>query len=116
HCTSMGRVLLAGLAPDDLGSYLRRVKLVPHTARTIVDRERLAEVLAGVRDVGYALVDQELEIGLRSIAVPVKDFRLRVVAAINIGAQASRVSVAEMQRSFLPALRDAAAELGLIAS
>ena len=116
HCTSMGRVLLAGLAPDDLASYLRRVKLVPHTGRTVVDRERLAEVLAGVRDAGYALVDQELEIGLRSIAVPVKDFRSRVVAAINIGAQAPRVSVAEMQRSFLPALRDAAAELGLIAA
>ncbi|MBU6483574.1 MAG: helix-turn-helix domain-containing protein [Betaproteobacteria bacterium] len=116
HCTSMGRVLLAGLAPDDLASYLRRVKLAPHTGRTIVSRERLAEVLAGVRDVGYALVDQELEIGLRSIAVPVKDSRSRVVAAINIGTQASRVSVAEMQRSFLPALRDAAAELGLIAA
>ncbi len=116
HCTSMGRVLLAGIAPDDLASYLRRVKLAPYTGRTVVDRERLVEVLSGVRDAGYALVDQELEIGLRSIAVPVKDFRSRVVAAINIGAQAQRVSVAEMQRSFLPALRDAAAELGLIAA
>ncbi|MGC1817256.1 MAG: IclR family transcriptional regulator C-terminal domain-containing protein [Casimicrobiaceae bacterium] len=115
HCTSMGRVLLAGLAPDDLVSYLHRVKLAPHTGRTVVDRERLAEVLAGVRDAGFALVDQELEIGLRSIAVPVKDLRSRVVAAINIGAQAPRVPVAEMQRSFLPALREAAAELGLMA-
>ena len=114
HCTSMGRVLLAGLDPDDLGAYLRRVKLVPHTARTIVDRERLRDALAATREAGYALVDQELEVGLRSIAVPVKDFGSRVVAAINIGAQAPRVSIAEMQKTFLPALQDAAAELGLL--
>jgi len=114
HCTSMGRVLLAGLDPDDLEAYLRRVKLVAHTARTIVDRERLRDALAATREAGYALVDQELEAGLRSIAVPVKDFGSRVVAAINIGAQAPRVSIAEMQKTFLPALQDAAAELGLL--
>lgn len=114
HCTSMGRVLLAGLDPDDLGAYLRRVTLVPHTARTIVDRERLRDALAATREAGYALVDQELEVGLRSIAVPVKDFRSRVVAAINIGAQAPRVSIAAMQKTFLPALQDAAGELGLL--
>ncbi|HMA30466.1 MAG TPA: IclR family transcriptional regulator C-terminal domain-containing protein [Casimicrobiaceae bacterium] len=114
HCTSMGRVLLAGLEPDDLAAYLRRVKLVPHTARTIVDREELRNALAATRESGYALVDQELEVGLRSIAVPVKDFRSRVVAAINIGAQAPRVSLAEMQKTFLPALQDAAGELGLL--
>ena len=114
HCTSMGRVLLAGLDPDDLAAYLRRVKLVPHTARTIVDGDRLRDVLAATRESGHALVDQELEVGLRSIAVPVKDFRSRVVAAINIGAQAPRVPVAEMQKTFLPALRDAAGELGLL--
>ena len=114
HCTSMGRVLLAGLHPDELATYLRRVKLTPHTARTVVDRNRLRDVLAATREAGYAIVDQELEIGLRSIAVPVKDFRSRVVAAINIGAQAPRVSLAEMQKTFLPALRDAAGELGLL--
>lgn len=114
HCTSMGRALLAGLDPDDLAAYLRRVKLVSHTARTIVDGDRLREVVATTRESGYALVDQELEVGLRSIAVPIKDFRSRVVAAINIGAQAPRVSVAAMQKIFLPALRDAAGELGLL--
>jgi len=114
HCTSMGRVLLAGLDPDELAAYLCRVELAPHTARSVVDRDRLRELLAATRTQGYAIVDQELEIGLRSIAVPVKDFRSRVVAAIDIGAQAPRVSVTDMQKTFLPALRDAAGELGLL--
>jgi IclR family pca regulon transcriptional regulator len=114
HCTSMGRVLLANLPPDELAAYLRRVKLAPYTNRTIVAKEALAETLAAVRDTGYALVDQELEIGLRSIAVPVKDYRARVAAAINISVQAPRVSIAEMEKSFLQPLRRAADELGML--
>jgi len=115
YCTSMGRVLLAHLAADALASYLRRIKLAPHTNRTIVSKEQLARTIAGVREAGFAIVDQELEIGLRSIAVPVSDYRGRVAAAINISAQAARVSSAEMERVFLPALRAAADELGMLA-
>jgi len=61
------------------------------------------------------ILDQELEIGLRSIAVPVKDYRGRVEAAINISVHAARVSGAEMEKAFLPPLRDAADELGMLA-
>jgi IclR family pca regulon transcriptional regulator len=114
HCTSMGRVLLAGMLPDDRAMYLRRVKLAPFTHYTIVARDRLVEAIDAVARQDYALVDQELEIGLRSIAVPVKDFRSRVAAAINVSVQATRVSVAEMEKTFLPALRAAAAELGML--
>ena len=114
HCTSMGRVLLAGMPADDLAAFLRRVKLAPFTPRTLVAKDRLAEAIAVVGRQQYALVDQELEIGLRSIAVPVKDFRARVAAAINVSVQATRVSVAEMEKSFLPALRAAADELGMM--
>jgi IclR family pca regulon transcriptional regulator len=114
HCTSMGRVLLAGMAPDDLAAYLRRVKLAPFTNRTLVAKDRLMEAIGTVARQHYALVDQELEIGLRSIAVPVKDFRARVAAAINVSVQATRVTVAEMEKTFLPALRAAADELGML--
>jgi IclR family transcriptional regulator, pca regulon regulatory protein len=115
HCTSMGRVLLAHLTDDELASYLRRIKLAPYTNRTIVSKEQLTRTVAGVREAGFAIVDQELEIGLRSIAVPVKDYRGRVAAAINISVQAARVSGAEMEKAFLPPLRDAADELGMLA-
>jgi IclR family pca regulon transcriptional regulator len=114
YCTSMGRVLLAYLPPADLDAYLERVKLVQHTARTIITREGLREALDSVRRNGYAINDQELEIGLRSVAVPIFAPDGKVVAALNVGVQAARISVAEMESRFLPVLREGAHELGLL--
>jgi len=114
YCTSMGRVLLAHLAPAELRSYLQRTRLEPHTERTLTSREKLLQVLLAVRRGGYAVVDQELELGLRSIAVPVQDAAGRVVAAMNVSTQAARVNLREMERRFLGPLRSSAAELGLL--
>ena len=114
YCTSMGRVLLAELPPGELDQYLSRVKLTRLTTRTVSTATELKRVLAEVRRDGYALVDQELEIGLRSIAVPVKDAAGRCVAAINVGTQSARVSVAEMQARFLAPLQAAASELAVL--
>ena len=114
YCTSMGRVLLAGLSDAEIDLYLSRVKLVKLTTRTGSTAVELTVALNAIRRDGYAVVDQELEIGLRSIAVPVSDRDGRSVAAINIGTQSSRVSVAEMESKFLPPLRAAAHELGLL--
>jgi IclR family pca regulon transcriptional regulator len=114
YCTSMGRVLLAGLSAPELDAYLSRVKLVKLTGRTVSTPDELKTALNAVRRDGYCVVDQELEIGLRSIAVPVVDRDGRSVAAINVGTQSSRVSVSEMETRFLPPLRAAAHELGLL--
>ena len=114
YCTSMGRVLLAGLPGQALTAYLERAKLVQYTPRTIVTREGLRETIESVRRNGYAINDQELEIGLRSIAVPIHASDGRVVAALNVGVQAARISLAEMESRFLPVLRDGAQELGLL--
>jgi IclR family pca regulon transcriptional regulator len=114
YCTSMGRVLLSHLPAAELDAYLERVKLVQHTPRTIISREGLREALESVRRDGYAIIDQELEIGLRSIAVPIHAPGSRVAAALNVGAQAARISVAEMESRFLPVLREGAYELGLL--
>src|SRR5512140_1542735 len=114
YCTSMGRVLLAHLPPPELRAYLQRTRLAAHTDRTITTRERLVQALEAVREKGYALVDQELELGLRSIAVPVHDAAGAVVAAMNVGTQAARVPLREMERRFLRPLQVAAAELGLL--
>src|SRR6185436_18076240 len=108
YCTSMGRTLLAHLPPTELAAYLRRVKPVALTDRTQVAKDKLAAVLEDVRGAGYAVVDQELEIGLRSIAVPVSDPAGRVAAALNVSAQAGRISIAAMEKNFLPPLRAAA--------
>ncbi len=114
YCTSMGRVLLAHLPAPELAAYFARVELRPYTQFTLTSRDRLGKVLDGVRNDGYSIVDQELEIGLRSIAVPVTDASGRAVAAMNIGAQASRASARHMEQQFLPALRAAARDLGLL--
>jgi IclR family pca regulon transcriptional regulator len=112
YCTSMGRVLLAYLPSDQLEQYLSRVNLVPHTTRTVNSIDKLRLALRNVRRNGYALVDQELEVGLRSLAVPVYAPSGRVVATINLSGNAPRMSVLEMQTRFLPHLRNAANELG----
>ena len=114
YCTSMGRVLLAGLSAAELEAYLSRAKLTKLTSRTISEAAELKTALNAVRRAGYSIVDQELEIGLRSIAVPVTDSAGKVVAAINVGTQSSRVSVAAMEQRFLPALQAASRELGLL--
>src|SRR5258706_1664171 len=112
YCTSMGRVLLAYLAPAEQDAYLERVRIIRYTPRTITAPDKLRRELDGVRRAGYAIVDQELEIGLRSIAVPVRDHTGAVVAAMNIGTHASRVSLAAMEKTFLRELSSAASELG----
>lgn len=113
YCTSMGRVLLAGQAPHAREDYLRRVPLEPRTARTRTEPAELMAIVAGVAAEGYAVVDEELEDGLRSIAVPVL-VAGRVVAAVNIGTQAARVSSAELRTRYLPGLRRVARDLAMV--
>jgi len=116
HCTSMGRVLLAGLPADELRAYLARVRLIAYTNRTVTSTAKLEQVIDGVRRNGYAIVDQELEIGLRSLAIPVRDHVGRSAAAINVGVQASRVPTSDLEARVLPELRAAAHELAMLLS
>jgi IclR family pca regulon transcriptional regulator len=104
YATSMGRVLLAGLPGEELDRFLAGAQLVELTPRTITDTRRLGAVLEEVRFQGWGLVDQELELGLRSVAAPIRDGDGRVVAAINVSAAASRVGLAQLRGEFRPAL------------
>lgn len=111
YCTSMGRVLLGALPESELTRYLDRVELKELTPKTITDKHLLGEISRRVRTDGFAVTDEELELGLRSIAVPVKNHQHRVVAAMNIGVHAARVSSAEMIHRFLPILQENAGML-----
>jgi IclR family pca regulon transcriptional regulator len=113
-CTSMGRVLMANLPPDEQEGLLQKVEFTRYTDRTVTSVEKLRQVLQIVRRDGFAIVDQELELGLRSMAVPIRNPLGRVVAALNVGTHAQRVPMQEMQRRFLPHLRAAAQELCLL--
>ena len=113
YCTSMGRVMLAAARAEDLAAYLERVELRPLTSKTIWNKAALSAELERVRAQGFALVDEELEVGLRSLAVPVQSRAGKVVAAMNTGVHASRVRPEEMVERFLPALREGAGRLGV---
>jgi IclR family pca regulon transcriptional regulator len=106
--TSLGRVLLGGQEDAWLDEYLAQVELTPLTARTIADAAALRTEILQVRTQGWAMVDQELEQGVRSLSAPIRDSTGGVAAAINVSAHASRWTLEAMRGSLLPRLLDTA--------
>ncbi|MFE5917458.1 IclR family transcriptional regulator domain-containing protein [Streptomyces sp. NPDC002285] len=104
YVTSVGRVILAHLPDDEVELRLQHAELKPLTARTITSPDALRAELGRVRRQGYAVVDQELEEGLRSVAAPVRDRDGEVVAAVNIAVHAGRNSVDSVRSDLLPHL------------
>ncbi len=117
YATSMGRVLLAGLSEEVLREYFAQVKFVPLTPRTTIDEESLRAELAQIREQGWCLVDQELEIGLRSLAVPVRNRAGEVIAAINTSMSThldpEGKELSERVAEVLPKLQAAGQQAGL---
>lgn len=115
YCTSMGRVLLAGLSDDEVARRLHGSRREPLTRHTVTHVDALIARVQQARRQGWCLVNQELEEGLVSIAAPISDRGGRIVAALNISGQANRTSPKLMQETMLPALLDAARTIsGLI--
>jgi IclR family transcriptional regulator, pca regulon regulatory protein len=111
YCTSMGRVLLAGLDPAEVSAILKRTEIRKNTPKTVTDRAELTKIVAEVARAGYVVVDEELETGLRSIAVPIRDRQGRTAAAVNVSTQSARFTIREMERQILPLLKDAARQI-----
>ncbi|WP_432084116.1 IclR family transcriptional regulator domain-containing protein [Streptomyces sp. WAC 04229] len=111
HLTSVGRVMLADLPDAEIERRLARADLRPHTARTLASVDALRAELRRVRRQGYALVDQELEDGLRSVAAPVRDRDGEVLAGVNIAVHAGRNSLESVRRDLLPHLLAAVARI-----
>lgn len=113
HATSLGRVLLADLPTEELERYLAETTLEAYTPHTIVEPARLREALAEVRAQGWALADEELEVGLRSIAAPIRRADGRTIAALNVSGAVARVSMEELTGRFLPDLLATAEQISL---
>jgi IclR family pca regulon transcriptional regulator len=111
YCTSMGRVLLAYLPECERDAYFRAVELAPLTAHTVTDEAKLRSILVKIRKDEYCLSDQQTELDLRTIAVPLRNNAGQVVAAMHASTQASRTPKRQMTDVFLPVLRKEAAEL-----
>jgi len=110
-CTSMGRVMLAALPEVEARKLLESAPPVARTPHTITDIEALMAMLETVRAQGYALIDQEVELGLRSIAVPIANARGKVIAALNIGLPANRAEIGDLVRLYLKPMQAVQAEL-----
>jgi IclR family pca regulon transcriptional regulator len=104
YATSMGRVLLAGLPPEALDERLERMELEPLTPTTVSSVKALRERIDEVRSAGWAVVDQELEQGVRSAAVPIRDAAKTVVAALNVSVHATRMTMQALRRGVVPRL------------
>ena len=104
HCTSMGRVLLAALPGEEARAIIEASDLTPRTANSLTDPGDIIAEIAIVRAQGYAVIDQEIELGLRSLAVPILNMQDKVVAALNTGMAAVQAEPEDLVRVYLPAL------------
>ncbi|KAF3996382.1 helix-turn-helix domain-containing protein [Glaciimonas immobilis] len=112
--TANGRVLLANLPQHQINAMLDRLHFEPVTVHTIVNKERLLLEIARTGAQGYAVVDQELELGLRTIAVPLRNFRGETVAAVNVSVHAARMPIVDIVERCLPALLKVQIELAAL--
>jgi len=104
YCTSMGRVLLAAQPDDAVRDILKNHPPLRRTDKSITDPAKIIELLARIRADGYAIIDQEIEIGLRSIAVPLFDSRNRIIAALNVGVAAVETEPMALRELYLEKL------------
>jgi IclR family pca regulon transcriptional regulator len=120
HATAMGRVLLASRTDQEIDKYIATVTLKPITSHTVVDKNRLRRAILAAREDRYSIVNQELELGLLTIAVPLRDVRGNVIAALAISVHSSRANGKLLIREHYPVLagaaRDISAELPVAAS
>ncbi len=115
YCTSMGRVLLGGLSETELEDYLENVEPEKFTPKTVTDIRTLRKRVMEARRQGWALVADELELGLYSISVPLHSRSGKIAAALSVGCPSARTTTEEMRERFLPELQRAAQEITLTA-
>lgn len=113
HCTALGKVLLADLPPEEFDKRLARADLTEYTSRTITDREALLNEVALARQRGYAVSDEELAVGLRAVAAPIRDASQKAVAAINVSGSVTTISRERLKTEIAPAVVKAAAQISL---
>ena len=114
YCTGNGRILLAALPQVEVEAWVSRQTLTALTPHTITHPERLSIEIARARSLGYACIDQELELGLRTVALPLKNYRGDVVASMNISVHAARMSMDQLVEHCLPPLLQAQAHLRML--
>ena len=111
YCSSIGRVLLSGMADQDIKALLKRIDLAKRTPKTTTKIGDIMDEIGRIRKQGYCISDEETEIGIRSIAVPIYDLDQKIIAGFNASVQASVADNRALVKEFLPLLRTAAVQV-----
>ena len=111
HCSAIGKAQLAYEAPESIAEIIGRKELKKFTAKTISDKDQLIEHLALVKELGYAIDDEEWDDGVRCVGAPIFDYTRKVVGAISLSAPAVRMTMDMIQKEFLPLIRTAVEEI-----
>jgi IclR family pca regulon transcriptional regulator len=111
HVSALGRVLLAGLPNGALKEALKQTRMAKLTSHTIDDRRKLHATIEQVRRDGFAIVDQELELGLLALAVPIKAPSGNVLAALGVSVSAARIPPEQLIKRVLPVLKQSSAQI-----
>jgi IclR family transcriptional regulator, pca regulon regulatory protein len=109
--SSSGRILLADKGDEEIAQLLQKAKIEARTPKTITDRKKILDIIRGVREAGYAANNEELELNLFGLSVPLRNRSGRVVAALNVNSQAVRVTQRRLKDELLPALKSTAESL-----
>jgi DNA-binding IclR family transcriptional regulator len=111
YCTASGKVHLAHLSDDEINELFPNRQFKSYTKTTITDREQLKEVLKTVAEKGYAIDDEEMDIGVRCVAAPIRDYTRRIVGAISISGPTMRLSDERIEKELIPLVQGSAEEL-----
>lgn len=112
YCSALGRALLSALPQEDVIAYLAKTSFDKWTAKTVPDAASAADCVARCRRAGWAQCDEELEIGVRSIAVPIHNASGRTLAAVSLSVRAERMSMQAFEDAHLCAIQEARDQLG----
>lgn len=113
YCTAAGKVQIAYMSEEDLEQYLPPKDLKPLTPNTITDRDKLKQQLRQVVEDGYAIDDEELDIGVRCVSAPIRDYTRRIIGAVSISGPSMRLSMERMDKELVPLVKRAAEEISV---
>jgi IclR family transcriptional regulator, KDG regulon repressor len=111
YCTAAGKIQIAHISDEELESYLATKELKPFTANTIIDRNVLRKQLKEVAEQGYAVDDEELDIGVRCVSAPIRDYTRRIIGAVSVSGPSMRFGAERMEKELIPLILKASAEI-----
>ncbi len=111
YCTAAGKIQIAYMTDEELENYLPTKELKRFTPNTITDRDELKKHLQQVADMGYAIDNEELDVGVRCVGAPIRDYTRRIIGAVSISGPSMRFTDERMDKELIPLVKKAGEEI-----